>query len=88
VLEVLLQPVFIVDRFLSSFCLTLGKCLGACSSICGRGAMLQARRSQVLVPLRSLNFVNLPNSSILYWCETWSLTVRKEHKLRVFENRV
>jgi hypothetical protein len=25
---------------------------------------------------------------ILYGCETWSLTVRKEHKLRVFENRV
>jgi hypothetical protein len=25
---------------------------------------------------------------ILYGCETWSLTVREEHKLRVFENRV
>jgi hypothetical protein len=24
---------------------------------------------------------------ILYECETWSLTVREEHKLRVFENR-
>jgi hypothetical protein len=24
----------------------------------------------------------------LYLCETWSLTVREEHKLRVFENRV
>jgi hypothetical protein len=24
----------------------------------------------------------------LYGGETWSLTVRKEHKLRVFENRV
>jgi hypothetical protein len=23
-----------------------------------------------------------------YWCETWSLTAREEHKLRVFENRV
>jgi hypothetical protein len=23
-----------------------------------------------------------------YGCETWSLTVREEHKLRVFENRV
>jgi hypothetical protein len=27
-------------------------------------------------------------SSVLYGCETWSLTVREEHKLRVFENRV
>jgi hypothetical protein len=25
---------------------------------------------------------------VLYGCETWSLTVRKEHKLRVFENKV
>jgi hypothetical protein len=25
---------------------------------------------------------------VLYRCETWSLTVREEHKLRVFENRV
>jgi hypothetical protein len=25
---------------------------------------------------------------VLYGCETWSLTVRDEHKLRVFKNRV
>jgi hypothetical protein len=25
---------------------------------------------------------------VLYRCETWSLTVREEHKLREFENRV
>jgi hypothetical protein len=25
---------------------------------------------------------------VLYGCDTWSLTVREEHKLRVFENRV
>jgi hypothetical protein len=25
---------------------------------------------------------------VLYGCETWSLTVKEEHKLRVFENRV
>jgi hypothetical protein len=24
---------------------------------------------------------------VLYWCETWSLTLREEHRLRVFENR-
>jgi hypothetical protein len=27
-------------------------------------------------------------SVVLNGCETWSLTVREEHKLRVFENRV
>jgi hypothetical protein len=25
---------------------------------------------------------------VLYGCETWSLTLRTEHKLKVFENRV
>jgi hypothetical protein len=25
---------------------------------------------------------------VLHWCETWSLTLREEHRLRVFENRV
>jgi hypothetical protein len=37
----------------------------------------------------SLNFffeVFLP--VVLYGCETWSPTVREEHKLRVFENRL
>ena len=27
-------------------------------------------------------------SIVLYGCETWSLTLREERKLRVFENRV
>jgi len=25
---------------------------------------------------------------VVYGCETWSLTLRKEHRLRVLENRV
>jgi len=25
---------------------------------------------------------------VLYWCETWSLTLREERRLRGFENRV
>ena len=25
---------------------------------------------------------------VLYWCETWSLTLREERRLRVLENRV
>jgi hypothetical protein len=25
---------------------------------------------------------------VLYECETWSLTLKEEHRLRVFENRV
>jgi hypothetical protein len=27
-------------------------------------------------------------SVVLYGCETWSLILRKEHRLKVFENRV
>jgi hypothetical protein len=26
--------------------------------------------------------------TFLYGCETWSLTLREEHRLRVFENKV
>jgi hypothetical protein len=26
--------------------------------------------------------------AVLYGCETWSFTLREEHRLRVFENRV
>jgi hypothetical protein len=25
---------------------------------------------------------------VLYWCKSWSLTLREERRLRVFENRV
>jgi hypothetical protein len=25
---------------------------------------------------------------VLYWCENWSTTLREEHRLRVFENKV
>jgi hypothetical protein len=25
---------------------------------------------------------------VLYGCETWSLTLREEHRLKVFENRM
>jgi len=25
---------------------------------------------------------------VLYWCETWSLTLREKNRLRLFENRV
>jgi hypothetical protein len=36
--------------------------------------------------MRIHNTIILP--VILYGCETWSLTLRKEHRLRVFENKV
>jgi hypothetical protein len=33
-----------------------------------------------------LSFIIVP--FVLYGCETWSLTLSEEHRLRVFENRV
>jgi hypothetical protein len=36
--------------------------------------------------IRIYKTINLP--VVLYGCETWSLTLREEHRLRVFENRV
>jgi hypothetical protein len=38
------------------------------------------------VKVRIYKTIILP--MVLYGCETWSLTVREEHKLRMFENRV
>jgi hypothetical protein len=38
------------------------------------------------VKVRIYKIIILP--VVLYGCETWSLAVREEHKLRVFENRV
>jgi hypothetical protein len=38
------------------------------------------------VEIRIYKTVILPVA--LYGCETWSLTLREEHRLRVFENRV
>ena len=33
-----------------------------------------------------MKFIIFP--AVLYWCETCSLTLREERRLRVFENRV
>jgi hypothetical protein len=38
------------------------------------------------IKFRIYRIVILP--VVLYGCETWSLTLRVEHRLRVFENRV
>jgi hypothetical protein len=38
------------------------------------------------VKVRIYKIIILP--VVLYGCETWSVTVREEHKLRVFDNRV
>jgi hypothetical protein len=39
-----------------------------------------------IVNVRIYKTIILP--VVLYGCETWSLTVREAHKLRVFENSV
>jgi hypothetical protein len=38
------------------------------------------------IKIRIYKIIVLP--VVLDGCETWSLTLRKEHKLRMFENRV
>jgi hypothetical protein len=37
------------------------------------------------IKIRIYKSVILP--AVLYGCETWSLTLKEEHRLRVFENR-
>jgi hypothetical protein len=38
------------------------------------------------IKIRIYKTIILP--AVLYGCETWSLTLREKHRLRVFENRV
>jgi hypothetical protein len=35
-----------------------------------------------------LKYTKLILPVVLYGCETWSLTLKEEHRLKVFENRV
>jgi hypothetical protein len=37
------------------------------------------------IKIRIYKTITLP--VVLYGCETWSLTLREEHRLRMFENR-
>jgi hypothetical protein len=48
--------------------------------------LLSSRLLSKNVKVRTYKIIILP--VVLYGCETWSLTVREKHKLRVFENRV
>jgi hypothetical protein len=48
--------------------------------------LLPSRLLSKNLKIRIYKTISLP--VVLYGCETWSLTLRKEHRLRVFENRV
>jgi hypothetical protein len=48
--------------------------------------LLSSHLLSINVKVRIYKTIILP--VVLYGCETWSLTVREKHKLRVFENRV
>jgi hypothetical protein len=48
--------------------------------------LLSSRLLSKNLKIRIYKMIILP--VVLYWCESWSLTLREEHRLRVFENRV
>jgi hypothetical protein len=48
--------------------------------------LLSSRRISKNLRIKIYKTVTLP--VVLYGCETWSLTLREEHRLRVFENRM
>jgi hypothetical protein len=50
--------------------------------------LLSSRLLPKNVKVRIYKTIILPVDGWMDGCETWSLTVREEHKLRVFENRV
>jgi hypothetical protein len=47
---------------------------------------LSSRLISKNLKIKTYKIVILP--AVLYGCETWSLTLREKHRLRVFENRV
>jgi sorting nexin-29 len=49
-------------------------------------SLLSSRLLSSNVKVKTYKIIILP--VVLYGCETWSLTLREEHTLRVFENRV
>jgi hypothetical protein len=49
-------------------------------------SILSSRLLSKNLKIRIYKTIILP--VVLYRCETWSLTLREEHKLKVFENRV
>jgi hypothetical protein len=49
-------------------------------------SLLSSRLLSKKLKIRIYKTVILP--VVLYGCETWSLTLREDHRLRVFENRV
>jgi hypothetical protein len=48
--------------------------------------LLSSRLLSKNMKIRIYKTIILP--VVLYWCETWSLTLKEEHRLGVFENRV
>jgi hypothetical protein len=43
---------------------------------------------QTVIQLMNMKIYKIIILIVLYVCQTWSLTPRKEHRLRVFENKV
>jgi hypothetical protein len=53
---------------------------------CYQSVLLSSRLLSGSVDVKIYKTIILP--VVLYGCETWCLTLREEHRLRVFENRV
>jgi hypothetical protein len=49
-------------------------------------SLLSSRLLSRNIRVKTYKTIILP--AVLYGCETWSLTLKEEHRLRVFENRV
>jgi hypothetical protein len=68
-------------------CIAERICLALCkrTELCARNAGLDLRKTAVT---RAIDWdIYLP-ARLTAECETWSVTLREEHRLKVFENRV
>jgi hypothetical protein len=67
-------PLLQVLKLRKSYCTTL-TFISEYSRLLSRNAKVKIYKT-IILPV------------VLYGCETWSVTLREEHRLRVFENRV
>jgi len=58
------------------------------ASICYHSKQTLLSSSLLNKTLKIKRYRNIILSVVLYGCETWSLTLREEHRLRVFMDRV
>ena len=80
-----MEGLYYIKSVTGQLCLTVGKIIIHCLLYSVQN-LLSSRLLSKNLKIKIYRTIILP--VVLYGCETWSLTLREERRLRVFENRV